>query len=95
MTAESVTFELPETIKVEECHTLDEFIRSAADRAIVLDGHRVRKFSGLAAQLIAAHQGTRHEANVRMSITLPSQALTDALATLDLSHLLHGDRGGE
>ena len=76
MTAESVTFELPETIKVEECHTLDEFIRSAADRAIVLDGHRVRKFSGLAAQLIAAHQGTRHEANVRI-VHHPSITSTD------------------
>ena len=93
MTAEPAIFALPEAIKIEECHTLDQFIRSAADRAVVLDGQRVKKFSGLAAQLIAAHQSVRQGTDAKVSLILPSQALTDALAALDLTCLLDGDRG--
>jgi hypothetical protein len=92
MTAEPATFELPETIKVEECYTLDQFIRSADDRPIVLNGQRVKKFGGQAAQLIAAHRNVRHGTETQIAIANPSDALRSALATLALSYLLDDDR---
>lgn len=92
MTAEPAIYELPETTKIEECYTLDQFIRSAGDRAIVIDGQRVQRFSGLAAQLIAAHQGIRKDTGAVISVIQPSQALIEALQILGLSHLLDLDR---
>jgi anti-anti-sigma regulatory factor len=92
MTVEPATFALAETIRVEECHTLDQFIRSAGDRPIILDGQQVKKFGGQAAQLIAAHQNMRRDTETRIAISNPSDALTSALATLGLSHLQDKDR---
>lgn len=92
MTAEMATYVLPETVKVEECHALDQFIRSRADCAIQLQGHKVQKFGGLAAQLIAAHQQIRHDTENQISLINPSDALSSSLATLGLGHLLGNER---
>ncbi|MFT6073858.1 MAG: hypothetical protein ACJAZ1_000769 [Yoonia sp.] len=53
MTAEPMVFKLPETMKIEECLPLDQFIRTTPDCTIHLDGLNVQEFSGLAAQTAA------------------------------------------
>lgn len=92
MTAEPVTFDLPETMKVEECHALDQFLRATPDCTIHLNGQNVQKFGGLAAQTVAAHQRFRQQDSHAIHFVSPSEALVNALTLLGLGELLNGDR---
>ena len=95
MTAEPVVFDLPETMKVEECHALDQFIRGTPDCTIYLCGRHVKKFSGLGAQTAAAHNHMRQQDGQAIRIIDPSDTLINALAMLGLSDLLLYDRNPE
>lgn len=95
MTAEPVVFDLPETMRVEECHALDQFIRGTPDCTIYLSGQHVKKFSGLGAQTAAAHNRMRQQDGQAVQIINPSEVLIDALAMLGLSDLLLNDRNPE
>ncbi|WP_375254830.1 hypothetical protein [Yoonia sp.] len=92
MTADPAIYALPQTMRVEECHALDQFLRQNGDQAIRIDGHQVEKIGGLAAQLIVAHQNLRGDA-APISITTPSSALTEAMGILGLSDVF-GVNGG-
>ena len=87
MTADPAIYILPQNMRVEECHALDQFIRENADQAIQLDGQHVEKLGGLAAQLIVAHQVLRGDA-LTIGVSDPSPALTEALGILGLSDVL-------
>ena len=95
MTAEPVVFDLPETMKVEECHALDQFIRGTPDCTIYLSGRHVKKFSGLGAQTAAAHNHMRQQDGQAVRIIDPSDTLINALVMLGLSDLLLDDRNPE
>lgn len=87
MTADPVLYALPQTLRVEECHALDQFIRKHGDQPVHLNGQNVEKLGGLAAQLIVAHQSFRDEGSA-IKVVNPSAALIDAMAILDLSDAL-------
>jgi anti-anti-sigma regulatory factor len=79
-------------MRAEDCHKLDQFIRDAPNQPIVIDGQNVEKFSGLGAQLIAAHQSYRSDEHL-LTVSNPSAALSNALEILGLAQILNTGRG--
>ena len=87
MPVDTMTFDLPSAMRTEDCEALDVFLRKNAARPVRLNGAEVRKFSGQAAQVIAAHQKFRHGTPL-LVIDTPSPALEEALTLLDLAAVL-------
>ncbi len=82
------TFDLPSVMRTEDCISLHEFLCENSERPVVLGGAAVDRFSGQAAQIIAAHQGFRQAGTPAITISDPSDGLRNALALLALDQVL-------
>ena len=68
MTADSVNFEMPPLMKVEDCEAFFTFLQNAAGKAVSLQCGEVTRITGLAAQMIlfAAHKWAAENAPFQM-----------------------------
>jgi hypothetical protein len=85
MTDGIACFELPAAIRTDDCIALHAYLCDKVSEPRVVCGSAVKKFSGQAAQLLAAHHKVRCETAGPLTIKDPSDALLAALATLALT----------
>lgn len=85
MTDEIACFELPAVMRTDDCIALHTYLCDKVSDPRVVSGSAVERFSGQAAQLLAAHYKVRCGTAAPLTIKDPSDALLAALATLALT----------
>lgn len=88
MTTEAATFELPATMKIDDCHALHTFLAAAQDRPVVINCDQVVRLGGLAAQLLFFGLRLWTSKGVSYSLSDPSEGFTQCLSDLGMSEHL-------
>ena len=90
MPDDSTIFALPAVMRTEDSISLHTFLSAHHDEPVTLDGSQVQKFTGLAAQVIAAHLKWRVGTDNRITLSNESVAVKEAMTQLDLDAAFGG-----
>ena len=88
MTDDTATFELPATMKIEDCEKLHAFLTESQAGDVKIDCQSVERLSGLAAQTLAMAAKAWRKDDRRLVFDAPSAGFTDSVANLGLTDML-------
>ena len=88
MTADSVNFEMPPLMKVEDCEAFFTFLQNATGKAVSLQCGEVTRITGLAAQMILIAAQSWAAENTPFQMVDPSAGCIKSLDTLGLTEML-------
>lgn len=84
MPDDSTTFALPPVLRTGDSVSLHAFLSEHHAQPVTIDTSRVEKFSGMAAQIIAAHHKWRAGKDTPITLVPGAAAVTEAMLLLDL-----------
>lgn len=91
MPSDTVTFDLPPVLKLEECQQLHAFLLESVGTPVTLNCAAVTRLGGLPAQLITMAARTWAAEDVPLELADPSDGFRESLQTLGLDAVLDGD----
>lgn len=88
MTAETVCFELPPVMKLEDCQGLHAFLQDAHGKPVTLECAAVTRITGLAGQMILMAQKSWAADNLQFDLNAPSEGCIESLKILGMDVLM-------
>lgn len=88
MTADTATFELPPTVKVDDCQVLRSFLVAAQEQPVTINCANVIRLGGLGAQLLLMGRQMWSSKGLEFTLSDPSDGFTESLSDLGLSNML-------
>ncbi len=89
MDDQTLTFTLPETMKMEDCEQLHSFLSAAQGHSVEIDCAAVTRLTGLAGQILAMGRKAWDATDNSFQLKQQSTGLQESAATLGLSDVLN------